>query len=69
MAKSLQPTKLTPGELEILRLVRQGYRDREIAGNLSLNVKTVATRLRGISRKLEARDRLELAMLAGRIEP
>ena len=69
MTKLVQSTKLTTREREILRLVRQGYRDREIAGNLSLTVRTVATRLRNISKKLEARDRLELAMLAARIDP
>ena len=69
MAKTAQASKLTSREREILRLVRQGYRDREIAGNLSLTLSTVATRLRNISRKLEARDRLELAMLAARLDP
>ena len=69
MAKTAQASKLTSREREILRLVRRGYRDREIAGNLSLSLSTVATRLRNISRKLEARDRLELAMLAARLDP
>lgn len=68
MGKPVQPTKLTSQEREILRLVRKGCRDREIAGNLSLEVGAVTTRLQRISQKLEARDRLELAIKAARLD-
>lgn len=68
MAEPAPAFELTPQEREILRLVRQGYRDREIAGNLSLPVLTVASTLRQICEKMNVKDRLELAMLAARFQ-
>ena len=68
MPKPAPVTKLTLQERRILRLVRKGCRNREIAGNLSLKVGTVEVRLQRISQKLDARDRLELAMKADRID-
>jgi DNA-binding NarL/FixJ family response regulator len=51
-----------------LRLVRRGDRDTEIAGSLSLSLPVVHTLLEQVSTKLEARDRLELAILAARMD-
>ena len=68
MAKPAQALILSAQEREILRLVRQGFRDGEIAGNLSLTVDSVAIRLQQISEKLAVRDRLELAMIAARLD-
>jgi DNA-binding NarL/FixJ family response regulator len=59
---------LNAREREILRLVRRGCRDGEIAGNLSLPVDAVASHVEEICRKLAARDRLELAMFAARMD-
>lgn len=68
MPKPAQALSLSTQEREILRLVRQGYRNGEIAGNLALTVDSVAIRLEQIATKLSARDRLELAMIAARLD-
>jgi DNA-binding NarL/FixJ family response regulator len=68
MAHSTETSKLTAEEREVLRLVRRGDRDGEIAGSLSLSLPMVHTLLDQVSAKLEARDRLELAMLAARMD-
>jgi DNA-binding NarL/FixJ family response regulator len=68
MANPAQDVSLSSQEREILHLVRQGYRDGEIAGNLSLPVGAVASCLEQLSKKLGVRDRLELAILAGRLD-
>jgi len=68
MMNPVQLVSLSSKEREILHLVRLGYRNGEIASNLSLTVDTVATRLRLISKKLAAHDRLELAILAARLD-
>jgi DNA-binding NarL/FixJ family response regulator len=68
MPKPAQALSLNTQEREILRLVRQGCRDREIAGNLSLSVDAVTTHLEDISKKVAARDRLELAIFAARLD-
>jgi DNA-binding NarL/FixJ family response regulator len=68
MEKPAHAVSLNSQEREILRLVRQGCRDREIAGNLSLPVGAVETRVKQIAEKLAVRDRLELAIFAGRLD-
>jgi DNA-binding NarL/FixJ family response regulator len=68
MANPTQTSKLSAEERKVLRLVRQGCRDSEIAANLSLSMPRVHTLLEKVSTKLEARDRLELAMLAARMD-
>ena len=64
MSKPAKASILTPQERAILRLVRQGYRNREIAGDLALSVGVVDTHLRQIADKLRAQDRLQLAAFA-----
>jgi DNA-binding NarL/FixJ family response regulator len=68
MAKPAQTVSLSSQEREILLLVRRGCRDGEIAGNLALSVDVVTTHVKRISEKLDARDRLELAMAAARLD-
>lgn len=68
MEKLAHALSLNPREREILRLVRQGCRDREIAGNLSLPVVAVTTQMQQICQKLDAHDRLELAIFADRLD-
>jgi DNA-binding NarL/FixJ family response regulator len=68
MQNPIQATQLTIEERTILRLVRQGCRDREIAGSLSLPVDAVVGQVRTICTKVEAHDRLELAAFAWRME-
>ncbi len=62
---ALQPTMelstLTPREREIMRLVAQGLRDREIADQLHLSVRTVQNHLKHIYDKLGIRSRTAVA--------
>lgn len=55
---------LSPRELEIVRLVADGSRDREIAERLCLSVKTVHSHLDRIRDKTGLRRRAEIARLA-----
>jgi DNA-binding NarL/FixJ family response regulator len=62
---------LTSREEEILIPVAQGRTNHEIADDLHLSVSTVKTHLASLMRKLDARNRVELAMWAyetGRIK-
>ncbi len=68
MEKQAYAQRLNSREREILRLVREGARDREIAGNLSLPLDAVTIQLQEISEKLSVRDRLELAIFAARLD-
>ncbi len=53
---------LTQRENEILELVAQGYRDKEIADQLTLSVRTVGTHIRNIYEKLHVRSRTEAVL-------
>jgi len=55
---------LTPREREIVALVGQGLRNREIAQRLAITEKTTKGHLTNIFQKLGVGDRLELALLA-----
>ncbi len=57
---------LTPRELDVLRLVVEGRRDREIAERLGTTVHTVHTHLKHLFVKLHATNRTELARRAER---
>jgi DNA-binding NarL/FixJ family response regulator len=54
---------LTPGEIEVLRLIATGNANKEIAAKLSLTEETVKGRVRGILSKLGANDRTHAAMI------
>jgi DNA-binding NarL/FixJ family response regulator len=56
--------KLTSREMDILRLVCLGRLNKEIAGELSLSIRTVEGHLNAILGKLGARSRTEAAMFA-----
>lgn len=63
---------LTPGELEVLKLMAEGRTSKEIATALVLSIKTVETHRTHILGKLGMRDRVDLtryAMRRGLIEP
>ncbi len=55
---------LSRREREIVALVAQGYRNREISQALSINEQTVKNHLHNIFEKTGVRDRLELALYA-----
>jgi RNA polymerase sigma factor (sigma-70 family) len=49
--------RVTPREVEILELVSQGLRDKEIAEVIGISEKTVHVHVKNILAKLEAKDR------------
>lgn len=56
-----QREKLTPRQLEILRLIASGYTTGQIAAELYLSPETVRWHVKAILRKLNARTRAEAA--------
>ncbi len=57
-------TPLTARELEVVSLVGEGLRNKQIADRLSISEATVRHHLTSILRKLEVSDRLELLIYA-----
>ncbi len=55
---------LTPGEMDVLRLVAQGLDNKSIARELSLSERTVANRLSEIYQKLHVASRTQAALVA-----
>jgi DNA-binding NarL/FixJ family response regulator len=55
---------LTPREIEIVRMVARGLRNKEIAAQLSLNEGTVKVHLHNIYEKLHVENRVSLTLLA-----
>jgi DNA-binding NarL/FixJ family response regulator len=69
-AQPIEP--LTSREEEVVIPVAQGWTNSEIADDLHISISTVKTHLAGLMRKLNARNRVEIAMWAyesGRIKP
>jgi DNA-binding NarL/FixJ family response regulator len=65
-AGDTSPDRLTERELEVLRLVTAGLRNKEIAAELGISENTVKFHLRNILGKLHAESRTELAARAVR---
>jgi DNA-binding NarL/FixJ family response regulator len=66
------PDRLTDRELDVLRLVTSGLRNKEIAARLGVSENTAKFHLRNILEKLHAESRTELATRAlreGLVEP
>lgn len=64
--------RLTPREVEVLRLIAGGRSNKEIAGDLTLSEKTVKTHVSNLLRKLDLADRTQAALFAVRnslVEP
>ncbi|TDR76592.1 two component system response regulator [Paludibacterium purpuratum] len=59
--------RLTPRERQILKLIAEGKRNREIASYLSVSIKTVETHRCNLMRKLDAHNAAELSTWARRI--
>jgi len=58
------PGGLTPREVDVLRLVGAGMRNKEIAARLFISEKTVKTHLTHIYQRLGLNDRVEVALYA-----
>ena len=59
-----QENGLTERELEIVRLVASGYKNKEVGATLAISERTVKTHLTNIFQKLGVRDRVGLVMYA-----
>ena len=63
--------RVRPREAAVLRLIASGYSNKEIAGRLSLSVKTVEAHKANAVRKLDLRGRIDIvkyAILQGWLE-
>ena len=58
--------ELTPREMEVLRLIRDGYRNKEIGTRLNISETTVNFHIKHVVSKLRARDRTSAVMIASR---
>jgi DNA-binding NarL/FixJ family response regulator len=59
-----EPVRLTRKEMEVVRMVAQGLRNKEIASRMFISEQTVKNHLRAIFEKAQVGDRLELALYA-----
>ena len=58
------PDRLTPRELEVLKLIAAGLSNKEIAARLTVTVATVKTHLEHILQKMQVSDRTQAAVQA-----
>jgi len=70
MAKALEksPT-VTKRELDIIRLVSEGLRNKEIAEKLGISEKTVKAHMHSVFKKLHVEHRLQVALYSLGIKP
>ena len=66
LAEHLGEEDLTSRELEVLRLIRDGYRNKQIADQLSISENTVNFHIKNLVGKLGANDRTHAVMIAAR---
>jgi DNA-binding NarL/FixJ family response regulator len=59
---------LTSREAEVLALLTRGYTNRDIAGELTISVKTASVHVSHILAKLGVRGRIEAAAIGQRLE-
>lgn len=62
--RQLSTEPLTPRELDVLRLIAQGYENQEIAGKLVVSEATVRTHVSNIMGKLHLASRTQAALYA-----
>ncbi len=63
LAEHATDDPLTPGEVEVLRLIAGGNANKQIAAQLSITEETVKGRVKNILSKLGANDRTHAAMI------
>jgi DNA-binding NarL/FixJ family response regulator len=63
LAEHATDDALTPGEVEVLRLIAAGNANKQIAAQLATTEETVKNRVRNILSKLGANDRTHAAMI------
>jgi DNA-binding NarL/FixJ family response regulator len=64
LAEHLGEDDLTVRELEVLRLIRDGYRNKQIADQLAIAETTVNFHVKNLVAKLQARDRTHAVTIA-----
>src|SRR5262245_2878415 len=64
VAEHLGQEDLTPRELEVLALIRDGHRNKQIADQLSISETTVNFHIKNIVEKLQANDRTHAVIIA-----
>ena len=64
LAEFMGDEDLTPRELEVLRLIRDGYRNKQIADRLSISENTVNFHIKNLMEKLRANDRTHAVTIA-----
>ena len=63
LAEHAGEDSLTPAEIRVLRLIAEGYANKEIGARLSISEETVKSQVRSILSKLNANDRTHAAMI------
>jgi DNA-binding NarL/FixJ family response regulator len=66
LAEHLGKEDLTARELEVLRLIRDGYRNKQIADQLAIAETTVNFHIKNLVDKLQANDRTHAVIIAVR---
>ena len=64
LAEHMGEEDLTVRELEVLRLIRDGFRNKQIADQLSIAETTVNFHIKNLMEKLQAKDRTHAVTLA-----
>ena len=64
LAEHLGDDDLTTRELEVIRLIRDGYRNKQIADQLSICETTVNFHIKNLVDKLQANDRTHAVIIA-----
>lgn len=64
LAEHLGEEDLTPRELEVLRLIRDGYRNKQVADELAIAETTVNFHIKNLVDKLGANDRTHAVTIA-----
>lgn len=64
LAEHMGEEDLTARELEVLRLIRDGYRNKQIADRLAIAETTVNFHIKNLMGKLRANDRTHAVMIA-----
>jgi DNA-binding NarL/FixJ family response regulator len=64
LAEFMGDEDLTARELDVLRLIREGYRNKQIAGQLTISENTVNFHIKNLMEKLRANDRTHAVTIA-----
>lgn len=64
LAEHLGDDELTPRELEVLSLIREGFRNKQVARRLGISETTVNFHVRNLVQKLGANDRTHAVAIA-----